>query len=389
MVELRKICVLTGTRAEYGLLKVLMNEIESDESIELQVIVTGTHLSPEFGSTVNEIISDGFSEFESVEMLLASDSRVGVAKSMALGLIGFAEALDRLEPDVLVLLGDRFEILAAAEAALLARVPIAHIHGGEITEGAIDDSIRHAVTKMSHWHFVANATYKTRVEQLGEDPDSIFDYGAPGLDGVEKPFFEGKTELEEFLGLDLSGSVFVATYHPATLGDVNPLGAFKEFLLALEEFPQHKVVFTFPNSDVGGKPILQELKRWVERNRARSVGVASLGHRRYLSLMSLSSLVIGNSSSGIIEAPFLSKATVNIGPRQDGRMMAESIVSCDETAIAITTAIELALSAEHQAKVSVCQTHYGDGSASQRIKEQLKVVHLPAYRKKFHDLSVL
>ncbi len=386
MMAKRKLCIVTGTRAEYGLLYWLMKEVGADSDLQLQIIATGMHLSPEFGLTYQQIESDGFTIDAQVEMLLSSDSPVGIAKSMGLGVIGFADALVQLNPDVLVLLGDRFEILAAAQAALVARIPIAHIHGGETTEGALDENIRHAMTKMAQWHFVAAEPYRKRVIQLGEAPDRVFNFGAPGLDYLQHCEWLDRSSLEESLGILLNTPTFLVTYHPATLGQQSPVAAMNELLAALDAFPDATVIMTYPNADAGGRALIELLDEWVSINKRRSKAFFSLGQRRYLSLMREADVVIGNSSSGLTEAPALRKATVNIGDRQKGRLKASSVIDAMESKDAIVTALNKALAADFRATLPETKSLYGSGLVSRRIKDILKGVVLET-RKTFFDIE--
>lgn len=374
MTTKRKICIFTGARAEYGLLYWLMKEVSADRDLQLQIVVAGMHLSPEFGLTYQQIEADGFSIDAKVEMLLSSDSPVGITKSVGLGVIGFADALDRLKPDILVVLGDRFEILAAAQAAMIARIPIAHIHGGETTEGAFDEGIRHAVTKMAQWHFVAADVYRNRVVQLGESPDRVFNFGAPGLDHLQYMDWMDRHSLERSLSITFATPVFLVTYHPATLGQRAPLAAMNELLSALDEFSHATVIFTYPNADTGAHELIELLERWIRANAHRAKAFASLGQQRYLSLMREVDVVIGNSSSGLIEAPMLRKATVNIGDRQKGRLKASSVIDASEERPSIVAAINMALSEKFRAGLPSTQSLYGSGEVSRRIKNALKSV---------------
>ena len=383
---MRKICIVTGARAEYGLLYWLMKEVGADPDLQLQIIATGMHLSPEYGSTYQQIETDGFSIDAKVEMLLSSDSPVGLAKSMGLGVIGFADALDQLEPDILVVLGDRFEILAAAQAAMVARIPIAHIHGGETTEGAFDESIRHAITKMAQWHFVAAEPYRKRVIQLGETSDRVFNFGAPGLDHLQRLEWIDRPSLEKSLAIKLDPPVFLVTYHPATLSQQKPIAALNELLAALDEFPQATTIFTYPNADTGGRALIERLDQWVATNRHHAKAFVSLGQHRYLNLMHEADVVIGNSSSGLTEAPALKKATVNIGNRQKGRLRASSIIDASEEKELIVAAINKALSKEFRAELPFTKSLYGSGDVSRRIKDTLKTVTLQT-QKAFFDIE--
>lgn len=381
----RKICVATGSRADYGLLRSLLRAIAGDAGLQLQLLVTGMHLSPEFGSTWKDIAADGHAIDAKVDMLLSADSPVGTAKSMGLGVIGSAEALERLAPDVLVILGDRFEMLAVAQAAVVLRIPIAHIHGGETSEGAFDENIRHAITKMAQWHFVAAEPYRKRVVQMGESPDRVFDVGAPGLDALEQMAWLDRAALERSLGVALAAPLFLVTYHPVTLSDQDPTEPMGELLAALERFPDATVVLTYPNADTGGRALIACIDRFVAAAPRRHA-FTSLGQQRYLSLMKLADVVIGNSSSGLTEAPALKKACVNVGERQQGRLKAGSIIDAPEQRAGIEAAIRRALSAPFQAALPDTVSLYGQGRAGARIKDVLKSVPL-AVRKPFFDLE--
>jgi UDP-N-acetylglucosamine 2-epimerase (non-hydrolysing)/GDP/UDP-N,N'-diacetylbacillosamine 2-epimerase (hydrolysing) len=382
----RRICVVTGTRADYGLLSPLMSEIAGDPALRLQVVATGMHLSPEFGLTYREIESDGFAIDAKIEMLLSSDTPVGIAKSIGIGVAALAEALGRLQPDILVLLGDRFEALAAAQAALIARIPIAHIHGGESSEGAFDESIRHAITKMAQWHFVAAGAYRSRVIQMGESPDRVFNFGAPGLDQLRRIKWLDRAALEADLQLRLKAPLFLVTYHPATLGRAQPLSAMNELLLALDEFRDATIVFTYPNADSGGRVLIELLERWVAANGNRAKGFVSLGQQRYLSLMRESDVVLGNSSSALIEAPALHKASVNVGERQAGRLRSSSVIEAAEDRDSIVAGLRTALSPEFRARLPEAESSYGSGDVSRRIKDVLKSVVIED-RKSFFDIN--
>ncbi|MCW6037893.1 UDP-N-acetylglucosamine 2-epimerase (hydrolyzing) [Spirulina subsalsa FACHB-351] len=384
--ESKKVCILTGTRAEYGLLYWLMKEVASDDDLELHIIATGMHLSPEFGLTYQQIEADGFSIDAKVEMLLSSDTPVGLAKSIGLGVIGFADALERLKPDILVVLGDRFEILAAAQAAMVARIPIAHIHGGETTEGAFDEQIRHAITKFAQWHFVAAEPYRQRVIQLGESPDRVFNVGSPGLDHLQYMDWLDRPTLEQSLEIKLRSPLFLVTYHPVTLNQESPSIAMQELLVALDSFPDATVILTYPNADTGGRVLIKQIDQWVTHNQHRAKAFVSLGQQRYLSLMGEADVIIGNSSSGLTEAPALKKATVNIGDRQKGRLKAKSVIDAPERSADIITAIHQALSSDFQSMLPSVNSLYGIGNASQQIKEKLKAVTLQT-QKSFFDIE--
>lgn len=386
MTAPRRIAVVTGTRAEYGLLYWLIRSLHEDAEVELQLVVTGMHLSPEFGLTVRDIERDGFPIADRVEMLLSSDTPEGIAKSIGLGTIGFADTFRRLRPDVLVLLGDRFEMLAAAQAAMVARIPIAHLHGGESTFGLIDEAIRHAVTKMAHLHFVAAEDYGRRVIQMGEQPDRVFVHGTPGLDHLAGMDWMSRQDLSDSLGLALGSPLFLVTYHPVTLDD-GSAESMEALLTALDAFPEASIVFTWPNADTGGRVLISMIEAYVARNPHRATAVASLGQRRYLSAMRLADAVIGNSSSGLTEAPALRRPTVNLGERQDGRLKADSVVDCAESPEEIVAAIRHALSPEMQAVLETMTPVYGGSGASAKIAYTLKTWPLEGLiKKRFHDL---
>ena len=386
MTARRKLCIVTGTRAEYGLLYWLMKKIADDDDLQLQIIATGMHLSPEFGSTDRQIEADGFSIDAKVEMLLSSDTPVGIAKSIGLGVIGFADALERLKPHLIVVLGDRFEIIAAVQAAMVARIPIAHIHGGETTQGAFDEQIRHAITKFAQWHFVAAEPYRQRVIQLGESPDRVFNVGSPGLDHLQYMDWLDLPTLERALGLKLRSPLFLVTYHPVTLAKQSPSIAMQELLVAMDRFPDATVILTYPNADTGGRVLIEQIDRWVSQNQHRAKAFVSLGQQRYLSLMGEADVIIGNSSSGLTEAPALKKATVNIGDRQKGRLKAKSAIDAPERSADIIAAIHQALSEEFQSMLPSVKSLYGIGNASQQIKEKLKAVTLQT-QKAFFDIE--
>ncbi len=377
--------MVTGSRAEYGLLYWLMREILDDPDLELQTIATGMHLSPEFGLTYRAIEADGFAIDAKVEMLLSSDTPVGVAKSAGLGVIGFADAFERLKPDILVLLGDRFEILAAAQAALVMRIPVAHIAGGDVTEGAFDESIRHSITKMAHLHFVTNEIAARRVHQLGEDPSRIFNVGSPGLDFVKRFERMDRQRLEKELNFRFLKKNLLVTFHPVTLDDEPAEVQFEELLKALEGLGEDVgIIFTMPNSDTGNHVLFALIERFVAIH-ANSKAYVSLGQVRYLSAMAEVDVVVGNSSSGLYEAPSFGKPTVNIGDRQKGRLMAQSVICCQPDAVAIAEAITLALEMDCSGVINP----YGDGGSSIRIKETLKEIGNPAQllKKRFFDFG--
>jgi UDP-hydrolysing UDP-N-acetyl-D-glucosamine 2-epimerase len=386
----RRICVVTGTRAEFGLLYWLMKGIQGDPDLELRVIATGMHLSPEFGLTFRAIEEAGLPIDRRVEMLLSSDTAVGVAKSIGLGVIGFADALDSLRPDILVVLGDRYEILAAAQAAMVARIPVAHIHGGEATEGLIDEPIRHCVTKMSHYHFAAAEPYRRRIIQLGEDPARVFNFGAVGLDNIHRLRLLERDELARDLGFDLGKAYFLVTYHPVTLGDGRPAEAMASLFAALDAFPDARVVFTKPNSDADGRAIAALIDAYVAARPGRAIARTSLGQVRYLSAMRHAAAVVGNSSSGLIEAPEFRVPTVNVGDRQRGRLKAASVLDCAGGAAEVEAAIRAALAPAFRASLAGMVSPYHGHDVAGKILSVLRTAPLEGIvMKRFHDLGAV
>lgn len=384
----KKICVATGSRAEYGLLYWLMKEIDRRDGLSLQLVVTGMHLSPVFGATLQLIEDDGFRVDAKVEMLLSSDSAVGVAKSVGLGVAGFADVLERLKPDLLVLLGDRFEIFAAAQAAMFAKIPIAHIHGGELTEGAVDDSIRHAISKMAHLHFVAAEPYRRRVIQLGELPERVFNVGALGVDAIRRMAFIDREALGASLEFDCSSPYILVTYHPETLGELAPNIAVSELLNALDSFPEHRIIFTGANADSGGRIVENLIREYVARNRGRTCLFESLGQQRYLSAARCADAVVGNSSSGLIEIPALAVPTVNIGRRQGGRVRSATVIDVAEDRDAIVQGIKCALSEPFHQRCREAVVPFDGGDTANKIADILEAMPFPGLlRKRFVDLN--
>jgi GDP/UDP-N,N'-diacetylbacillosamine 2-epimerase (hydrolysing) len=371
----RKICVVSGTRAEYGLLYLLMKEIEANASLELQLILTGMHLSPEFGLTYKEIEKE-FTIDKKIEMLLSSDTSVGISKSMGLAQISFGEAYAELTPDILVVLGDRYEIFSAVSAAMIARLSIAHLSGGELTEGAIDDAIRHAITKMSHLHFVATEIYRTRVIQLGEDPTKVFNFGEAGLDNIYKLKLLPKEEFEKSIEWKLNDKNLLFTYHPTTLDSVEKIESditnILEYLMTLENT---NIIFTKANSDSGGRIINTILEEYAQKYDNMKL-FSSLGQLRYLSALQYVDAVIGNTSSGLVEAPSFRIGTINIGDRQNGRIKANSVIDCKVDVKSISTAIEKLYSLEFQENLQTITNPYGNGGASKKTKDILKNIDL-------------
>lgn len=384
---MRTICVFSGSRADYGPLRPLIDLLHEDQEVDLKLLVSGGHLVPGQGCTVDRIESDGHSVTERIETVLAGDSPTAVAKSFGLGIIGYADALSRIDPDILVVLGDRYEAMAVCTAAALRLLPIAHIAGGEVTHGSTDDFVRHCITKMALLHFTANEEFRRRVIQLGEEPDRVFSVGTPGLDTIRTLGLLSKGQLMARLRMRGGRVLIAATYHPATADpDASELGA-AGLLAALEDYPDATVVFTGSNVDQGSSSISDSIRDYVAAHPGSTALRASLGQLTYLSLVKHADVVVGNSSSGIIEAPFLGTPTVNIGTRQSGRPRAESVVDCGESADQISTAIRLALSAGHRAQVRCASSCYGDGHAAERILKVLKETPLVGLRKRFHDLS--
>jgi GDP/UDP-N,N'-diacetylbacillosamine 2-epimerase (hydrolysing) len=383
---MKKICVVTGTRAEYGLLYWFLKEIESDKELQLQVIVTGMHLSPEFGLTYKEIEKE-FKINKKIEMLLSSDTSVGISKSMGLAQISFAESYDELKPDIVIVLGDRYEIFSATSAAMIARIPIAHIHGGEKTEGAFDESIRHSITKMSHLHFTATEEYKNRVIQLGEHPSRVFNVGGMGIENIKRLELLNKKEFEKSIEFKLNSKNILVTFHPVTLENSTAKEQFQQLLDAIDELEDTNIIFTKANSDTDGRVINQMIDEYVTKNFQKSVQFTSLGQLRYLSALQYVDAVVGNSSSGLAEAPSFKIGTINIGDRQKGRIKASSVIDCEPNKDSILKSFEKLYSKEFQNSLINVKNPYGDGCASKRIVEILKNVDLKNILKKsFYDL---
>ena len=344
---MKKICVVTGTRAEYGLLRWVMDGIQKSPKLELQVVATGMHLSPEFGLTFREIEKEGFQIDKKVEMLVSSDTKVGLSKSMGLGLVGFADAFEDLKPDCVLVLGDRFEIFSVAAAAMIARIPMAHLHGGEATEGLIDEPIRHSITKMSHLHFVATEEYRNRVIQLGENPDCVFLVGGLGIDNIIKMNLQNIDELEKALDFKFGEKNLLVTFHPVTLEESTSENQMEELLLALDELKDTHIIFTMPNADTDGRIIFNLIEEFVAEH-PQSKAFTSLGQLRYLSCIKHVDGVVGNSSSGLIEVPSFNKGTINIGDRQRGRVKANSVIDCEPSKKSILKAFRKLYSQGYQ-----------------------------------------
>lgn len=385
---MRKICVFTGTRADYGLLQPLMREISQTPSLELQVIASGTHLSPEFGNTSLEIEKDGFRIDAKVDIELNSDTPEGIGKSAGLGLIDYSGTLSRLQPDLVVLLGDRYEAFAMAAAATICKIPIAHLHGGELSFGAIDEAFRHAITKMSHLHFTSTPKYRQRVIQLGEAPERVFNVGALGVENIRSLPLLDRDALEKAINFHLGEAVLLVTFHPVTLENNTAGNQFQELLLALEGFPQCKIIFTKANADMDGRVINQMIDTFVVQHPDRSCSFTSMGQLRYLSTMQQATAVVGNSSSGVIEAPSLKVPTINIGDRQKGRIKASSVIDCQPTTQAIEEALKLATSPSFQETTrKVCNPYEKKGTTAAIIRTLKEYDLNGILKKEFYDLA--
>lgn len=381
-----KVCVVTGTRAEYGLLYWLMKEIEADPDLELQLIVTGMHLSPEFGLTYKTIELD-FHINKKIEMLLSSDTPIGISKSMGLAQISFAEAYDELRPDIVVVLGDRYEIFAATAAAMVSRIPIAHLHGGETTEGAFDEAIRHSITKMSHLHFTATDEYRKRVIQLGESPDRVFNVGGLGIENIKRLNLMSKNEFEKSINFELNTKNLLVTFHPVTLEDSTTEQQFKQLLSALDVLENTNLIFTKANSDTDGRIINNLIDEYVNHNPSKSVAFTSLGQLRFLSALQFVDGVVGNSSSGLAEAPSFKIGTINIGDRQKGRIKSSSIIDTQPNRQDILNAINQLYSEAFQETLLTSKNPYGEGCASIEIIKIIKNTPLQnILKKRFYNL---
>lgn len=387
---MKKVCVVTGTRAEYGLLKPVIERISKDEELELYLIATGTHLSPEFGLTYKEIENDGYIINKKIEMLLSADTPGSIVKSMGVEMIGFADAFADVCPDMVVILGDRYEMLAAASAALIYRIPIAHIHGGETTEGLIDEAIRHAITKMSYLHFAATAVYRNRIIQLGESPERVFDVGALGTENIKTVKLMDKEELEESIGFNFCCNTIMVTYHPVTLEEQSSAEQFQNLLNVLKNRKELNIIFTKANSDMDGRIINRMIDEFVAENKERSVAYVSLGQIRYLSALQYCSMVIGNSSSGIIEVPSFHIPTVDIGDRQRGRAASDSVIHCGTGAEDINNALCKAMQDDFRQSIKNAKNPYEGENTSSEIVGIIKhfLQDNIDLKKKFYDLDV-
>jgi UDP-hydrolysing UDP-N-acetyl-D-glucosamine 2-epimerase len=383
----RKICIFSSTRADYGLLKGLLKEMEERPAIELQLLASGMHLSPEFGTTIREIRADGFNPHETVEILLSGDTPTAVCKSMGLALMGYGEALNRLKPDMVVVLGDRFETFCMAGASQVCRIPVAHIHGGETTEGAFDEAFRHAVTKLSHLHFASCEAYRKRIIQLGEAPDQVFNVGALGVETLHRTKLLDRKQLGESLDFSLTDPYFLLTFHPVTLEESTAQKQFQAILDAVSGFPEFHVIFTKANADTDGRIINRMMEYYVRQHPRRCLALSSMGSLKYLSALKYTSAVIGNSSSGIIEAPSFKVPTINIGDRQKGRIQADSIINCIPDPGAIRNAMDRSLSPTFQEKLKTVENPYDKPGTSSTIATLLEKTDITGIlKKKFHDI---
>ncbi len=383
---MKSIAVVTGTRAEYGLLKPLIKAISEDKAFKLQLIVTGMHLSPDFGLTYKQIEQDGFVIDSKVEDHLSGDSAEAITKAIGTAMIGFGETYKRLAPDLVVVLGDRSEILAAATAAMIKGIPIAHLHGGETTEGAYDEGIRHAITKMSYLHFTSAEVYRKRVIQLGESPDRVFNVGAIGIDSIKNLKLLTKKEFESSISFNLNKKSVLVTFHPVTLENATAKGQFEELLKSLDKLEETTIIFTKPNSDKDGRVIIEMIDDYVVKNPEKSIAFTSLGQLRYLSALQYVDVVAGNSSSGIYEVPIFKKPTINIGDRQKGRLMPKSIINCKPIQKDIDKAIQKSFDKEFIKQIQTQKNIYGNGNTTSQIIEILKTFELKDIKKSFHNL---
>lgn len=385
---LRKVCIVTGSRSEYGLLRILMSKVKQSRILQLQMIVTGMHLSPEFGLTYREIEKDGFTIDARVEMQMSSDTASGITKSTGLGMIGFADALERLSPDILVVLGDRYESFAAAISALFFKIPVAHLHGGETTEGAFDEAIRHSISKISILHFTATEAYRKRVIQMGEDPKRVFNVGAIGIEAISGQKLLTRSELEKNIGYVFRDRNLLVTYHPETLSKISPAIQFGEMLAALSEFPEIGIIFTYPNSDVAGRVIIDMINEFCA-TRPNAMAFKSLGSVRYLSCLQYVDGLLGNSSSAIIELPSFKRGAINIGGRQKGRLAAANIINCAAKRKSIVNAIDQLYSSSFRRTLkSVVNPYYKKNTSSAIVKILSDYPLDKSISKPFHDIDI-
>lgn len=385
---MKKIAVVTGSRAEYGLLRPIIKKLHEASDLKLQLLVTSMHLSPEFGLTYKEIEKDGFPIEEKIETLLSSDTAIGISKSIGLGTISFAEAFERLKPDMVIILGDRYEMLAVATAAMVAHIPIAHIHGGELTEGVMDEAIRHSITKMSILHFTSTESYRKRVIQLGENPKHVFNVGALGVENIKSLELLSQTELEKRIHFSLEGTVAMVTFHPVPIKGYSVAEQFTQLLNTLNQIENLKVIFTKSNADRDGRIINQMIDNYVNEHPSYCIAFTSMGQLNYLSVLQYVSIIIGNSSSGLIEVPSFRKPTVNIGDRQEGRVVAKSVINCNCIENEIIGAIKKGLSHTFNEKIKSISNPYEKENTSDMIIKEIKnyLKNYTSVKKKFYDL---
>ena len=385
----RKICIVTGSRAEYGLLYWLLKKIEADNDLKLQLIATGMHLSSEFGLTYKEIEKD-FKIDKKIDMHLSTDTSIGISRSMGIAQSSFAEAYNEIKPDIVVVLGDRYEIFSATSAAMIAKIPIAHIHGGEITEGSLDDCIRHCISKMSHLHFTATQEYRNRVIQLGEHPSRVFYVGGMGIENIKRLKLLSKNELENLINFKLNKRNLLVTFHSSTLESDNSQEQFQELLDAIDELKETNIIFTKTNSDLNGKVINKMIDKYVTNKIKRSVAFVSLGQIKYLSVLQFVDAIVGNSSSGFLEAPSFKIGTVNIGNRQKGRIKSSSIIDCNPKKNSILKALKKVYSKKFHINLKTTINPYDNGYASQKIIDKIKKANLKSILKKsFYNLKII
>lgn len=386
-MSLRKICIVTGSRADYGLLYWLIKNVKIDKDLKLQLVATGMHLNKKFGLTYKEIEKD-FKIDKKVNMFLSSDTSEGISKSMGIAQKSFSKVYNELRPDILVVLGDRFEILSAATSAMLSRIPIAHISGGETTEGVIDEAIRHCITKMSHLHFTATEEYSKRVIQLGESPKRVFCVGGTGIENIRRLKLLKREEFEKVINFKLNTKNILVTFHPETLETKSSKKYFQEILNSIDKLKDTSIIFTKSNSDIEGNIINLMIDQYTQKNSHKSICVTSLGQVKYLSALKHVDMVVGNSSSGIAEAPSFKIGTINIGKRQNGRIKAKSIVDCSANTDNISKAIKKVYSTKFKNLLKKVKNPYDKGCASKKITKILKTIKLDNILKKsFFDID--
>ncbi|MGD9838226.1 MAG: UDP-N-acetylglucosamine 2-epimerase [Afipia sp.] len=385
----RRICIFTGARSDFGLLQPLIRAVMQDELLELQLVVTGSHLAADFGLSVQEIEKAGIPIARKVDILGTSDSPADVARSAGRGVVGFADALEELNPNIVAVLGDRYEALAAAFSSVILGIPVAHLHGGEVTEGSSDDSFRHAITKLASLHFVAAEPYRARVVQMGENPERVFLVGGLGVDAMARLPLLSRDEVEQRINFHIDSRTVLATIHPATAGAADSGFECDEMLAALEEERDLRIVFTLANADAGGREVNEKIRAFVDRHPDRSICFPSLGSQLYFSCLQFVKGLIGNSSSGLLEAPSFHIGTINIGDRQKGRLRSASVIDCAVDRQLIRDALSRLFSADFQKSVSSAVNPYGRGGATPEVLKILKSVDLSKLRaKSFHDVQV-